>query len=137
MQPEISRGFMGHPGLIAHRADTNHAGWAGMFLFTEKTDIENGVIFRCHDRHRELVLEISCTLCPVSSVAVLKSRLINEGSNLCIVDWMSAPVLPIAQSLSEYFHFHGRWCAEFTIDRRSVRRNQRPVHGQIGIPPNG
>ena len=120
MQPEISHGFMGHLGLIAHRINTDHAGWAGLFLYTGKTEIENGVVFRCHDQHRQLVLEISCTLCPISSVAVLKSRLINEGDNLCIVDWMSAPVLPIVQALSEYFHFHGHWCAEFTIDRRSV-----------------
>ena len=120
MQPEISRGFMGHPGLIAHRSDTSLAGWAGLFLFSEQKDVENGVLFRCVDKHRELALEITCTLCPVSSVAVFKSRLINEGDNHCIVDWMSAPVVPVPQALSEYLHFHGRWCAEFTIDRRSV-----------------
>ena len=120
MQPEISRGFMGHPGLIAHRTDTDHAGWAGLFLYSQTEEIEDGVLFRCLDEHRQLELEISCRLCPISSVAVFKSRLKNVGNNLCIVDWMSAPVLPIPQALSEYFHFHGRWCAEFTIDRRSV-----------------
>ncbi len=120
MQPEISRGFMGHPGLIAHRSNTDQAGWAGLFLFAEQQAIENGVLFRCLDEHRALVLEITCTLCPISSVAVFKSRLINEGENHCIVDWLNAPVVPVPQALSGYFHFHGRWCAEFTIDRRAV-----------------
>lgn len=120
MQPEISRGFMGHPGLIAHRNNTSQSGWAGMFLYALKKDIENGVLFRCLDKHRELVLEITCTLCPISSVAVFETHLINESENPCIVDWMSAPVVPVPQALSEYFHFHGRWCAEFTIDRRAV-----------------
>ena len=120
MQPEISRGFMGHPGLIAHRRGTSEAGWAGLFVFADKREIDNGVVFRCYDTHRGLALEISCVLDPVSSVAVLKCKFINEGESNCIVDWMSAPVLPIPQGLSEYLHFHGRWCAEFTIDRRTV-----------------
>ncbi len=120
MQPEISRGFMGHPGLIAHRAGSNHAGWAGLFVFAGKTEITDGIVFHCFDAHRGLRMDISCRLCPHSSVAVLKTKLINEGDENCIVDWMSAPVIPVPQSLSEYLHFHGRWCAEFTIDRRTV-----------------
>ncbi|MEM8750691.1 MAG: alpha-galactosidase [Pseudomonadota bacterium] len=120
MQPEISRGFMGHPGLIAHRLNSHQAGWAGLFLYSGKTEIEHGVVFRCFDTHRGLVMEITCILCPISSVAVFKTKLVNEGEADCVVDWMSAPVLPVPQGLSEYLHFHGRWCAEFAIDRRTV-----------------
>ena len=120
MQPEISRGFMGHPGLIAHRRGTNQAGWAGLFTFSQKTTENDEVTFQCYDKHRGLTLEITCRLCPHSGVAVLRSKLINNGENDCIVDWMSAPVIPIPQALSEYLHFHGRWCAEFSIDRRTV-----------------
>ncbi len=120
MQPEISRGFMGHPGLIAHRSGSDKAGWAGLFTFSSRTDTENGVIFKCYDAHRGLILEIHSNLCPHSSVAVFKSKLTNDSDADCIVDWMSAPVMPVPQSLSEYLHFHGRWCAEFTIDRRTV-----------------
>ncbi len=120
MQPEISRGFMGHPGLVAHRRGTDRPGWAGLFLFSQLTKIDDGVIFHCYDSHRGLVLEISCKLDPHSSVAVFKNKLINDGNTGVIVDWMSAPVLPIAQHYSEYLHFHGRWCAEFAIDRRAV-----------------
>ena len=120
MQPEISRGFMGHPGLIAHRRGTQQAGWAGQFLYDSKTEIENSVLFRCYDAHRQLALEINCFLCPHSGVAVFKSTLINDGEDDCLVDWMSAPVVPVPQNLSEYMHFHGRWCAEFAIDRRTV-----------------
>ena len=77
-------------------------------------------MFRCYDKHRGLALEIECRLCPHSGVAVFKSKLINDGDDDCVVDWMSAPVIPVPQALSEYLHFHGRWCAEFTIDRRTV-----------------
>ncbi len=126
MQPELSRGFMGHPGLIAHRSNIHPedgaggAAWAGLFLFSEQRDIPNGVVFVCLDKHRELALEITCTLCPVSSVAVFKSRVTNQGNNHCLIDWLSAPVLPVPQALCEYMHFHGRWCAEFAIDRRAI-----------------
>ena len=120
MQPEIAHGFMGHPGLIAHRSGSGKAGWAGLFSFASRTDIENGVIFRCYDAHRGLILEIQCRLCPHSSVAVFQSTLTNDSDAECIVDWMSAPVIPVPQALSEYLHFHGRWCAEFDIDRRTV-----------------
>ncbi len=120
MQPEIGAGFMGHPGLIAHRVGTDKPGWAGLFEYRGMESIENGVVFICHDSHRALTLAITVTLCPHSGVAVLKSRLQNDGEDSCVVDWMSAPVLPIPQVLSEYLHFHGRWCAEFAIDRRQV-----------------
>jgi len=120
MQPELSQGFMGHPGLMAHRLESDKAGWAGLFSFASRTDIENGVVFKCHDEHRGLVLEIQCTLCPQSSVAVFKSTLTNDSDADFIVDWMSAPVIPVPQALSEYLDFHGRWCAEFEVDRRSV-----------------
>ncbi|MDD9909061.1 MAG: alpha-galactosidase [Ahrensia sp.] len=120
MQPEISRGFMGHPGLIAHRRGTDKPGWAGLFSYSATSEIDNGVIFHCRDAHRGLALDIRCRLDPESSVAVFSSSLSNEGDNDVIVDWMSAPVIPVAQHFSEYLHFHGRWCAEFSIDRRAV-----------------
>ncbi len=120
MQPETSRGFMGHPGLIAHRGGNTPSGWAGLFQYSTKTDFECGVMFSCEDTYRGLALEIECRLCPHSGVAVLKSRLKNEGEHDCVVDWMSAPVIPVPQALSQYLHFHGRWCAEFTIDRRAI-----------------
>ncbi|MEL7274196.1 MAG: alpha-galactosidase [Pseudomonadota bacterium] len=120
MQPEISHGFMGHPGLIAHRDGTGEAGWAGVFKFDHEVDLEDGIVFICFDKHRGLRLEITCRLDPESSVARMASMLINESGRTCVVDWMSAPVLPIPQRLSEYLHFHGRWCAEFSIDRRVV-----------------
>jgi len=120
MQPEISRGFMGHPGLIAHRRGTDKPGWAGLFTFSARTEIENGVIFHCRDEHRGLALDFTCKLDPASGVSVFSSTLTNEGDTDVIVDWMSAPVIPVSQHFSEYLHFHGRWCAEFAIDRRAV-----------------
>ena len=53
MQPEISRGFMGHPGLIAHRNEDGQTGWAGLFSCSASSTIKNGVIFHCCDNHRD------------------------------------------------------------------------------------
>ena len=120
MQPEVGTGFMGHPGLIAHSVEEIRSGWAGLFAYEWIEIGENEVVFHCRDTHRGLALVITVTLCPHSGVARLKSRLTNEGDIACVVDWLSAPVLRIPQNLSEYMHFHGRWCAEFSINRRAV-----------------
>ncbi|MEL6750625.1 MAG: alpha-galactosidase [Pseudomonadota bacterium] len=96
------------------------SGWAGLFVYDDLVEREDGVTFRCEDDHRGLRLEIDVHLCPRSGVARLKSKLTNTGQSGCVVDWLSAPVLRIPQNLSEYLHFHGRWCAEFSIDRRTV-----------------
>ena len=120
MQPEISRGFMGHPGLIAHSRGSTHSGWAGLFVFSGLSETDGGVVFHCHDAHRGLRLDITCRLDQKSSVAVFKSRLTNDSTSSVMVDWLSAPVLPVPQLYSEYMHFHGRWCAEFEINRREV-----------------
>lgn len=132
MQPEISRGFMGHPGLIAHRNEDGNSGWAGLFSFASKTATENGVVFHCNDSSRGLRLDISATLCPHSGVAVLKSKLMNDASSECIVDWMSAPAVPVPQHLSQYLQFSGRWCAEFAIDRRTVPTGLVKVENRRG-----
>lgn len=120
MQPEIARGFMGHPGLIAYRRGWDQPGWAGLFNYDGHEFSDHAVAFICTDAHRGLALEIACRLDPQSSVAVFTSRLINQGDAPLHVEWLSAPVLPIAPHYSEYFHFHGRWCAEFAIERREV-----------------
>ncbi|MEL6744642.1 MAG: alpha-galactosidase, partial [Pseudomonadota bacterium] len=120
MQPEIARGFMGHPGLIAHRTGSDQPGWAGLFTHQAHTTRDHGVTFHCLDAWRGLSLDIECDLHPGSGVATLRSRLTNTGDADCVVDWMSAPVLPVPQHLCEYLHFHGRWCAEFSVDRRTV-----------------
>ena len=123
MQPEASRGFMGHPGLIAYRQGSGNqrpAQWDGQFQFSSLQEIERGVLFQCLDQQRGLVLEINCTLCSLTGVAVFKSKLINNGTDPLVVEWLSAPALPVSQELSEYMHFHGRWCAEFDVDRRRI-----------------
>ncbi|MEL6967182.1 MAG: alpha-galactosidase [Pseudomonadota bacterium] len=120
LQPEIARGFMGHPGLIAHRTGTDQPGWAGLFTNRGLSVRDCGVTFHSLDASRGLTLDISCDVNPASGVATFRSTLTNVGDVDCVVDWMSAPVLPVPQSLCEYLHFHGRWCAEFSVDRRSV-----------------
>lgn len=120
LHPELGRGFLGHPGLIAHRLNSEQPGWAGQFVFARRINRECGVTFGLIDPVRGLEMEISCDLDPETDVATFSTRLINVGDSPISVDWLSAPVVVPAQQYSEHLSFHGRWCAEFQIERQSI-----------------
>ena len=120
LHPEIGRGFMGHPALIAHRPDAAGSGWAGVFNMARVEPLEDGVIFICRDEDRGLEIASTVRLCPQTDVATLSARLTNLAKEPLTVDWFAAPALSVPQSLSEQMSFHGRWTAEFEIDRRPV-----------------
>ena len=122
MHPEIGRGFLGHPAMIGNRSSISAPGWAGRFVMTSRERLEDGVSFRLSDSARALELEIQCRLDPRTDVATFVSRLRNAGDTPFEVDWFSAPVLTPEQHFSEHLSFHGRWCAEFDIERQAVQR---------------
>ncbi|MGI9493694.1 MAG: alpha-galactosidase, partial [Geminicoccaceae bacterium] len=119
LHPEESRGFPGHPALIGYRSGTSR-GWAGRFANPERRNVENGVVFRLEDRPRDLWLELDCRIDPETDVAVFRSRLGNQGETPFAVDWLSVPTIALDQRCSQFFSFHGRWCAEFEIERLAV-----------------
>lgn len=120
LHPELGRGFLGHPALVAHRPDAKRPGWAGRFTFEHRTDIENGVIFGLQDAERGLDLELECVLDPQTDVLTTRSRLTNVADSTIDVEWLSAPVLAPAQQLAEHISFFGRWCAEFDMERLPI-----------------
>lgn len=138
--PEFSRGFMGHPGLIAHRADIAPSAWAGRFTFTRFEEIESGISFYCRDPYRGLDLCITCVLSPQTNVLIFQNELVNASDRPLLVDWFAAPVVPIPSRLTEYLSFHGRWCAEFALERMQIpvgltkRENRRGRTSHEGFP---
>ena len=119
LHPEASRGFPGHPALIGSRPDSRRA-WAGQFGGTECEEIDQGVVFSLEDEARGLGLELDCRLDCETDVATFRTRLINRGDTPFIVDWLTAPVIAPEQRYGEFLSFHGRWCAEFDIERMPV-----------------
>lgn len=138
--PEFSRGFMGHPGLIAHRAEEAPTAWAGRFAFTRYETTETSIAFYCRDPFRGLDLRLSCILNPDTDVVTFQNKLINSSDRPLLVDWFAAPVLPVPSRLTEYLSFHGRWCAEFALERMQVpvgltkRENRRGRTSHEGFP---
>lgn len=120
LHPEIGRGFLGHPSLIAHRPASHSPGWAGVFRMARRIDQPDGVTFGLVDAARGLDLEIECRLDPETDVATFSSRLRNEGDSAIVIDWLSAPAIAPPQQFSQHLAFHGRWCAEFDIERQSI-----------------
>ena len=82
--------------------------------------VENGVVFRLEDVPRDLWLEIDCRIDPETDMAIFRTRLGNQGETPFAVDWLAAPAIAPDQRYSQLLSFHGRWCAEFEIDRLTV-----------------
>lgn len=120
LHPELGRGFLGHPALIAHRPAAERPGWAGRFSFSRHCDIDNGIIFGLIDAERGLDLELELVLDPETDVLTTCSRLTNIAESPVEIEWLSAPVLTPDQNLSEHMSFFGRWCAEFQTERKPV-----------------
>lgn len=121
LHPEIGRGFLGHPALIAHRPSSTAPGWAGQFTVSRQEIRESGVTFGMIDADRGLLLDLNVELDPETDVATFSSSLLNDGDTPIVVDWLSTPVIAPPQQFSQYLAFHGRWCAEFAIERQSIQ----------------
>ncbi len=119
LHPEAAKGFAGHPALIGKRPGAEH-GWIGRFGRPECHGAPHGAVFRLVDEPRGLALEIDCGIDPETDVAIFKTRLTNLGDTPFSVDWLAAPALAPEQRFGEFLSFHGRWCAEFDIERLSV-----------------
>lgn len=120
LHPEIGRGFLGHPALIGKRETLSAPGWAGQFAFVGSIVLDDGVCFQMSDPERGLSLEIECRINPKTDVTTLVSRLKNDADTPFQVDWLAAPVVAPSQQYSEHMSFHGRWCAEFAIERQEI-----------------
>ena len=119
LHPEAAQGFAGHPALIGRRPGSDR-GWAGRFDMSDCKETPNSAVFRLTDEPRGLSLELDCRLDPETDVATFKTRLTNHGDTPFVVDWLAAPAMAPEQRFGEFLSFHGRWCAEFDIERSAV-----------------
>ncbi|MGI9488364.1 MAG: alpha-galactosidase [Geminicoccaceae bacterium] len=130
LHPEASRGFAGHPALDGRRPGTQR-GWTGRFGMLECLEVPHGTIFRLEDASRGLALELECRIDAETDVAIFRTRLTNLGDTPFMVDWLAPPAMAPEQRYGEFLSFHGRWCAEFEIERlivpmgAVVRENRR------------
>lgn len=121
LHPEIGRGFLGHPALIAHRPSSTAPGWAGQFTMSRQETRDGGVTFGMIDADRGLLLDLKFDLDPETDVTTFSSSLINDGDTPIVVEWLSTPVVAPPQQFSQHLAFHGRWCAEFAIERQAIQ----------------
>ena len=120
LHPEIGRGFLGHPAMIGNRGSISAPGWAGRFRMLGYDRIEDGVVFNLADEERALFLAITCRIDAQSDVATFTKRLVNTGDTPFDVDWLAAPAITPGQEYDQHLSFHGRWCAEFDIERSAI-----------------
>ena len=120
LSPEPRRGFMGHPGLVAHR----EAGQQGLLEPVQtQTQVEpHAVTFVTVDRTRKFRLASTCTIDTETDVAVFRSLIVNEGDDELDVEWLAAPALAVPPQMTQRLRFGGRWCAEFDAVRQPIRR---------------
>ncbi len=120
LHPEIGRGFLGHPALIGKRRTTSGPGWAGRFTYVGNVTLPNGIAFQMTDPERGLSLEIEYRINAETDVVTSFARLQNDADTAFEIDWLAAPVVAPSQQYSQHVSFHGRWCAEFSIERQQI-----------------
>jgi len=133
LHPEISSGFKGHPAMLAYRPNSKTTNWAGKFILDSYDKKHNGIDFFLKDKHRGLNLKLSCGLDVELDVLTLSSTIKNKASTDIIIDWLSTPVIPVLQNLSDYTLFQGRWCGEFNIQRQGIPRGITSFENTTGI----
>ena len=126
LAPEPARGFMGHPGLVVHRAQMKGADHVaprtGTFALVEHAADAHAATFGLRETARRLGLVCRIAIDPETDVIVASSELTNEGSDALDIDWLAAPALPVPTALTERLRFGGRWCAEFDAERIEIGR---------------
>ncbi len=119
LHPEASSGFAGHPALIGRRPGARSS-WAGLFSSPACLEVPDGIVFRLKDDPRGLGLELDCRIDPETDVATFKSKITNRDDTPFSVEWLAAPAMTPEQLYGQFMSFHGRWCAEFDIERLTI-----------------
>lgn len=120
LHPEAGRGFPGHPAMIAHRQGNGGTAWAGRFTLTDYDGRDESVVFNLVDSSRNISLNLKCKIDPDTDVAECTTTITNNADSPFLIDWLAAPTMVPGQELNEYMLFHGRWCAEFSINRGEI-----------------
>ena len=118
--PEQGRGFPGQAGLSVFDAKGRPA--LTQFSLTDVTSEPHALTIHCDDVMTELAVTLMFE-CPTGSRVLKASTILaNRSKNPYRVDWLSAPVLTVDQTMKELFEFAGRWTQEFSPVRLPITR---------------
>ena len=111
--PEESRGFVGYPGLVLSTLDGKRV--LSLFQLLECRHEKNRLTFLLSDRKIGLQLTQTLLLDRASETVQAQSviEFVDRQKPALRIDWLSAPVLPAPDSVTEIYDYAGRWCGEF------------------------
>ncbi|MGB0845329.1 MAG: alpha-galactosidase [Thiolinea sp.] len=111
--PEVIRGFIGQPGLELSTPEGKRL--FADFSLQQATVSTHRLVFILRDDLLGLGMTLTVELQPESETisACSQLQLIDKTKPAIRVDWLSAPVLPVPDSVSHLLDFAGRWCGEF------------------------
>lgn len=126
--PSLGAGFHGHPGISLSGVGSL---WSFVPLVARiEQDGKQKVIVECGEATSPLKL-IHMLRLDDNDILSVQTRIVNQGSETCDVDWCAALTFPISQRCSHLTTFSGQWADEFrlleakTIDQTYVRENRR------------
>lgn len=127
LTPQAGDGWAGRPGLMAHR---DGLGWASLARVLAVEQALGRLIITSRDAANGLLLVHDLAL-DAQGVLVATTTLTNTGDAPLAVEALAAPVLPVAEALTDIIGFEGRWAMEFQTRRFArglgahVRENRR------------
>jgi alpha-galactosidase len=127
LTPQAGDGWAGRPGLMAHR---DGLGWASCARVEAVEQSPGQLRIISRDAANGLLLVHDLAL-DAQGVLIATTTLTNTGETPLAVEALAAPVLPVAEALTDIIAFEGRWALEFQTRRFArgpgshVRENRR------------
>ena len=127
LTPQAGDGWAGRPGLMAHR---DGLGWASFARVEAVEQTPERLRITSRDAANGLLLVHELAL-DTHGVLMAVTMLTNIGDAALAVEALAAPVLPVAEALTDIIGFEGRWAMEFQTRRFArglgahVRENRR------------
>lgn len=111
LTPQAGQGWIGRPGLAAHRDGKN---WAPLARVTGVGEAPGRIAITSHDSAHGITLEHALHMA-AGDVLVATTRLTNAGRTPLTVDDLVAPLLPLPAHVDRIIGFEGRWAGEFAM----------------------
>ena len=112
--PELGAGFHGEAGLEGHRQRHD---WAPRFRVTGTEQMDDAIVFECHDPVARLRLDIEVCMDVDTDVLALRSTLTNLADGEFLLHRLSNTVSLPGQA-DELLTFNGHWAREFVSERQ-------------------
>ncbi|NBN77586.1 alpha-galactosidase [Microvirga tunisiensis] len=127
LTPTPGGSWQGQPGLVLRQADGTVL--TPRFRFELAEQDARGLVLVSRDATAGLTLRHTLTVHPTGFLG-LRSALVAESP--VRVDWLAAPVLPVAAEVSDILDVAGRWIGEFQIERTPFVTGQRVRESRTG-----